>query len=66
MSSDVTETSFIPLRSYRRAQQPPAIGSRIGPAVVVGFAIEFWDRQDSIQSCNLMNKIRGGMNLTSL
>jgi len=66
MSSDATETSFIPLRSYRRSQQPPAIRSRIGPAVVEESAIEFWDRQDSIQSCNFMNKNRGGMNLTSL
>jgi len=48
MSSDATETSFIPLHSWRRAQQPPAIGSRIGPAVVEESAIEFWDRQHLI------------------
>ena len=34
MSFDATETSFIPLRSWRRAQQPPAIRSRIGAVVV--------------------------------
>jgi len=63
---DATETSFIPLRSWRRAQQPPAIGSRIGGVVVEECVIEFWDRQDSIQPCNFMNKGRRGMNLTSL
>jgi len=66
MSSDATETSFIPLRSWRRAQQPPAIRSRIGAVVVEGSVIELWDRQDSIQPCNFMNRNRGGMNLTSL
>jgi len=35
----------IPARSWRQAQQPCAIGSRIGAVVVEGFAIEFWDRQ---------------------
>jgi len=45
MGFDGTETSFIPLRSWRRAQQPPAIRSRIGPAVVEESAIEPWDRQ---------------------
>jgi len=45
MSFDATETSFIPLRSWRQDQQPPAIGSRIGQAVVEESAIEFWDRQ---------------------
>jgi len=29
MSSDVTEMSFIPLRSLHQAQQPPAIRFRI-------------------------------------
>jgi len=28
--------------------------------------IEFWDRQDSIQPCNFMNKDRGGMHHTPL
>jgi len=45
LSCDATETSFIPLRSRRRAQQPPAIGSRIGQPVVEESAIEVWDRQ---------------------
>ena len=45
MGFDATETSFVPLRSWRRAQQPPAIGSRIGPAVVEESVIEYWDRQ---------------------
>jgi len=45
LSSDATETSFIPLRSWRRAQQSPAIRFRIGAVVVEGYAIEFWDRQ---------------------
>jgi len=45
MSSDATETSFIPLRSWRRAQQPPAIRSRIGAVVVEESAIEFRERQ---------------------
>jgi len=34
MGSDATETTFIPLRSWRRAQQSPAIRTRIGPVVV--------------------------------
>jgi len=42
---DGTETSFIPLRSWHRAQQPPAIRSRIGPAAVEESPIEFWDCQ---------------------
>ena len=41
LSSDATETSFIPLHSWRRAQQSPAIGSRIGAVVVEESAIEF-------------------------
>jgi len=45
LSSDATETYLIPPRSRRQGQQPPAIGSRIGPAVVEESAIEFWDRQ---------------------
>jgi len=45
MSSDATEMSCILLRSWRRAQQSPAIGSRVGEAVVEGSAIESWDRQ---------------------
>jgi len=45
LSSDATETSFIPLRSWRRAQRSPAIGFRIGAVVVEESAIEFWDRQ---------------------
>ena len=44
MSFDATEMSFIPLRSWRRAQQSPAIGSRIGLAAVEKSAIELWDR----------------------
>jgi len=34
--------------------------------VVEESVIEFFDRQDSIQPCNFMNKIRGGMDLTPL
>jgi len=29
-------------------------------------AIEFWDRQHTIQYCNFMNKNRGGMDCTPL
>jgi len=43
MGFDVTETSFIPLRGCRRAKRPPAIRSRIGPAVVEESPIEFRD-----------------------
>ena len=66
MSFDKTETSFIPLRSWRRAQQSPAIRSRIGAVVMEVSVIEFWDRQHSIQPCNFMNKNPGGMDLTPL
>jgi len=66
LSSDATETSFIPLRSWPRAQRPPAIRFRIGAVVVEESVIEFWDRQDSIQPGNFMNKNRGGMDLTPL
>ena len=45
LSIDATETYLIPLRSWRRAQQSPAIGSRIGPAVVEESDIELWERQ---------------------
>jgi len=45
MGLDATETFFLPPRSWRRAQHPPAIGFRIGLAVVEESAIEFWDRQ---------------------
>jgi len=41
---DATETSFIPPRSGRRAQQSPAIRFRIRAVVVEEFAIELWDR----------------------
>jgi len=44
MGSDAKETSFIPLRSRRRAQQSPAIRPRIGEVVVEESALEFWDR----------------------
>jgi len=66
MSYDAKETSFILLRSWRPAQQSPAIRPRIGAMVVEESLIECWDRQHSIQPCNFMNKIRGGMGLTSL
>jgi len=55
MSSDATETSFIPLRSWRRAQQPPAIRSRIGAVVVEESAIEFWERQSTTYKDNPHN-----------
>jgi len=45
LSFDATQASFIPLRSWRRAQQPPAIRFRIGALAVEGSAIEFWDCQ---------------------
>jgi len=45
MSFDATETSFIPLRGRRRAQQSPAIRSRVGPVVVEESDIELWERQ---------------------
>jgi len=44
LSFDATETFFIPLRSWRRARQSPAIRFRIGAVVVEESAIEFWDR----------------------
>jgi len=40
-----TETSFISLRSWHRAQRSPAIRFRIGAVVVEESAIELWDRQ---------------------
>jgi len=68
MSFDATETSFIPLRSWHRAQQPPAIRSRIGPAVVEESAIGFFGSPAShpIQPCNFMNNSPLGMNLIPL
>jgi len=45
MRSDVTVTPFIPLRSWHRDRQSPAIRSRIGAVVVQDSAIRFWDRQ---------------------
>ena len=45
LSSHATEMFFIPLRSWRRAQRPPASTFRIGAVVVEGSAIEFGDRQ---------------------
>ena len=60
MSFNATKTYLIPARSWRQAQQPPAIRSRIGQLVVEESAIEFWDRQHTIQSCNIMRKHRGG------
>jgi len=66
MSLDATEKYLIPPRSWRRAQQSSAIRSRIGPAVMKESAIEFGDRQYTIQYCNLMNKGRGGMDCTPL
>jgi len=44
LTFDTTETSFIPRRSGRRAQQSPAIRFRIGGVVVEESAIELWDR----------------------
>jgi len=46
---DATEVYLIPLRSRRQGQQPPAIGSRIGPAVVEESDIRLWDRQGTYQ-----------------
>ena len=47
MSFDATETSFIPPRSWRRAQRSRAIRSRIGAVVVEESAIEFWERKST-------------------
>ena len=66
MSFDATETYLIPLGSCRQAQQPPAIRSRIGQMVVEESAIELWDRQHTIQSCNFMCKHCGGKYLILL
>jgi len=43
MLLDATELFFIPLHSWRRAQPPPAIRSRISHPVVEECAIGFWD-----------------------
>jgi len=48
LSIDVTETYFKPLRSWRQAQQSPAIRLRIGAVVVEESAIEFKERQHSV------------------
>jgi len=45
MSSDATGTYLIPLRSWHRAQQPPAIRFGIRKVVVEESAIEFGDPQ---------------------
>ena len=66
MSFDATETYLIPPRSRRRAQQPSAIRFRIGRAVMEESAIEFWDRQHTIQYCNFMNKDRAEMDCAPL
>jgi len=58
MSSDGTESSFIPLRSWRRGQQPPAIRSRIGAVVVEESAMEFWERQGTTYKDNPHNSQR--------
>ena len=65
MSFDATEAYLLPLRSWRQAQQPPAIRSTIGPLVVAESAIEFWDRHYTIQY-SIMNKGCGGKDLISL
>jgi len=41
MSTDATETSFIPACSWRRAQQRPSDGFKIDLAVLGESAIEF-------------------------
>jgi len=64
MSFDATETSFISLRSWGRAQHYPAIRSRIGAVVVEESAIEFLDRQHPTP--NFMNNSPLGMNLIPL
>ena len=66
MGLDATETYLIPPHSWRQAQQPPAIRSRIGQLVVEESAIEFWDRQYIIQYSNIMNNGRRGKGLISL
>jgi len=66
MSFGVTETYLILPRSWRRAEQCSAVGSRIGPAVMEESAIEFWDSQHTIQYCNFMNNIPLVMNLIPL
>ena len=61
----MTERSFIPLRSRLQAQPHPAIRSQIGALVVQESASEFWNRQDSIQPSNFINKDCGGVDLIS-
>jgi len=63
MSSDATETYPIPPSSWCRAQQSPAIRSRIGQAVMAESALKVWDCQQTIYHCNFMNKGRGGKDL---
>ena len=58
MGSDATETSFIPLPSWRRAQQPPAIRSRIGAVVVEESAIKLWELQGTTYKDNPHNSQR--------
>jgi len=48
LSFDATEMSFIPLRSWHRAQQPPVIRFRFRGVAVEESAIEFWDHQGII------------------
>ena len=45
MGFDATGMYRILLRSWCRAQQPPAITFRIGALVVAESAIELWDRK---------------------
>ena len=45
MNKDCGGMDLTPLGSWRRAQQSPAIRSRIGAVVVEESVIEVWDRQ---------------------
>ena len=55
MCFDMTQTYLIPPRGWHQAQQPPAIGSRIGQLVVEESAIELRDCQHTIQYIHFMN-----------
>jgi len=54
---------LIPLRSWRQAQQPPAIRSKIGAVVVEESAIEFWDRQGTYIVKTTLTRVSDFLNI---
>ena len=52
MSRNMTQTSFIPLRSRGRAQRPRATRFRIGAVCLEESGIEFWERQGTYKDCS--------------